>query len=213
MLYQELGQLDAAIEQMKHVMEKQSDNQDLYLFLAMFYEEKESYEDAAETLKEGLRLNPEHVQMNFRLGIVYDQMDEKKKSIKQMKKVISLEPSHVNALNYLGYTYAEMNIHLDEAETLVRTALEHKPNDGYITDSLGWVYYRRGDFVQAAAYLERAAELEPGDPIIREHLGDAYLKLDQPQKALESYRQSLLLKPENNTSVEEKIRSLMEKRL
>lgn len=213
MLYQELGQLDAAIEQIKYVMERHPDNLDLYMLLAMFYEEEERFEDAAETLKAGLRVNPEHVQMHFRLGIVYDKMDEKKKSIEQMKKVISLEPTHVNALNYLGFTYAEMNTRLDEAETLIRTALEHKPDDGYITDSLGWVFYKKGDFLQAATYLERAAELEPNDPIIQEHLGDVYLQLNRPRKALESYQKSLFLKPENNSSVEDKIKSLMEKRL
>jgi tetratricopeptide (TPR) repeat protein len=211
MLHHELGELDAAIEHIRHVKGKHPENQDLYMLLAMFYEEKEAYENAAKTLKDGLELNPEHIQMIFRLGIVYDQMGERKKSIKQLKKVLSLEPAHVNALNYLGYTYADMNIRLDEAEKLIRTALEHKPDDGYITDSLGWVYFRRGDYPQAAAYLERAVQLVPDDPIIREHLGDAYLEMKETGKAIESYRHSLSLDPENS-EIEGKIKSLMEKK-
>jgi tetratricopeptide (TPR) repeat protein len=211
MLYHELGQIDAAIDHILNVRQKHPENQDLYMLLAMFYEEKEQYENATDTLLEGIKLNPEHVQMHFRLGIVYDQMGLRKKSIRHMKQVISLEPFHVNALNYLGYTYADMNIRLDEAESLIRTALEHKPDDGYITDSLGWVYYRKGDYPQAAAYLERAAQLVPDDPIIREHLGDVYHKMKEPFKALDSYRQSLSLDP-GNAGVEEKIRFLMEKR-
>jgi tetratricopeptide (TPR) repeat protein len=162
-------------------------------------------------MEDGLELNPEHAQMRFRLGIVYDQMGERKKSIKQMKKVLALDPAHVNALNYLGYTYADMNIRLDEAEKLIRTALEHKPDDGYITDSLGWVFYQKGDYLKAVTYLERAAELVPDDPIIREHLGDVYLKLDESRKALESYRRAMSLDPENQ-GVREKIDSLMDKR-
>jgi tetratricopeptide (TPR) repeat protein len=213
MLHQELGQLAAAVDHIRQTIEKHPDKQDLYMFLAIFYEEMESYENASSALMDGLKLNPEHVQMNFRLGIVYDRIGERKKSIEQMKRVIALEPLHVNALNYLGYTYADMNIHLDEAEVLIRTALEHKPNDGYITDSLGWVYFRKGYFDKAAGYLERAAQLAPEDPVICEHLGDVYLKLDQPEKALDAYRRSLLLKPEDNTPVEEKIKTLMEKRL
>ena len=61
-----------------------------------------------------------------------------------MQKVIALDPKHANALNYLGYTYADLGRNLDEAERLVKEALKYKPNDGYITDSLGWVYYKKG---------------------------------------------------------------------
>jgi tetratricopeptide (TPR) repeat protein len=210
LLYQELGKLDDAIEQMNTVIEQQSDNQDLYMFLALFYEEKEAYENASKTFKEGLRLNEKNVQMNFRLGMVYDKMGERKKCIEQMKKVINLEPLHVNALNYLGYTYADMSIHLDEAEKMILTALKQKPDDGYITDSLGWVYYKKGDFEQAAEHLERAVQLVPDDPTIREHLGDLYNKMAQPQKALDAYRRSLMLNPENSLDIEKKIKTLLE---
>jgi tetratricopeptide (TPR) repeat protein len=108
-----------------------------------------------------------------------------------MKTVIDLDPKNANALNYLGYTYADLGIRLDEAEELVREALKYKPDDGYITDSLGWVYYQRGDYETALVHLLRAAELAPDDPVILEHVGDAYRKLDEPEKALEYYRRSL----------------------
>ncbi len=212
MLYEKLGNLDAAIDQTKALLEKHRDDQDLYMFLGMFYEEKQLYKEASQTLEDGLRLDEKQVQMNFRLGIVYDKMGDRKKSIEQMKKVIQLDPSHVNALNYLGYTYADMNTHLDEAESLIRKALEYKPNDGYITDSLGWVYYKKGDFAQAVNYLEKATTLVPDDAIIREHLGDAYLKMKQTDKALEAYRRSLLLNPEDKSAIEKKINSLLEKK-
>ncbi len=66
-----------------------------------------------------------------------------------MKKVIKLDPKDANALNYLGYTYTEMGQNLEEAERLIKKALTFKPGDGYITDSLGWVYYKTGRYKEA----------------------------------------------------------------
>lgn len=210
LLYQETGRTDLAIDHIKKVIEKDSNNSDLYLYLGMFYEEIELLAEASQTLQEGLRINPKHIQLHFRLGVVFDKLKQRDQSIEQMKAVIQLDQQHVNALNYLGYTYADMGIHLDEAEKLIVTALELKPDDGYITDSLGWVYYKKGLFDQALIYLEKAVQLVPDDPTILEHLGDVYLKLNQAQKALDLYQRSLSLKKEDTNGIESKIRSLLE---
>jgi tetratricopeptide (TPR) repeat protein len=84
-----------------------------------------------------------------------------------------------------------MGQNLDEAEQLIQQALIYKPDDGYITDSLGWVYYKKGLYQKAMECLEKAVKLVPEDPTILEHIGDTYLKLNHPRKALEYYRLSL----------------------
>ncbi len=210
LLYQETGKTDSAIEYLKQVIKDHPDNPDLYFYLGMFYEEIDSLDNASQSLQEGLRLSPENIQLNFRLGVVFDKLKERDKSIQQMKTVIHLDNKHVNALNYLGYTYADMGIKLDEAEKLILTALENKPDDGYITDSLGWVYYKKGQFEKAMNYLEKAVQLVPDDPTILEHLGDVYLKLQQSQKALDFYRRALSLKKDDKADIESKIKSLLE---
>jgi Flp pilus assembly protein TadD len=121
-----------------------------------------------------------------------------------------LDPKNANALNYLGYTYAEMGIRLDEAEALVREALKYKPDDGYIIDSLGWVYFQRGDYETALVHLRRAAELAPEDPVILEHVGDAYRKLGDPARALIFYRRSLERRNPEDSKDAEEIRKLRE---
>ena len=65
-------------------------------------------------------------------------------------------------------------MNLDEAFAMIERAVEQRPRDGYIVDSLGWAYYRLGDYESAVRYLERAVELRPDDPVINDHLGDAY---------------------------------------
>ena len=96
---------------------------------------------------------------------------------------------------YLGYIYAEKGVKLDEAEQFIKRALKVKPTSGYIVDSLGWVYFKKGHVDKALETLEKANNLVSDDPIIAEHLGDAYLKKGMKEKALEVYERSLKLDP------------------
>ncbi len=84
-----------------------------------------------------------------------------------------------------------MGVRLDEAEKLIRRALEIEPDDGFYVDSLGWVYYQRGDYRRAVEHLERAVELAGDDPTVAEHLGDAYSRAGHPTDALRIYRDAL----------------------
>jgi tetratricopeptide (TPR) repeat protein len=169
------------------------------------YEEMESYDKAVATLKKGLEVQPDSVRLHFRLGVVYDKAGDKKTCIKEMKAVIGVDPTHAEALNYLGYTYAELGTNLDEAEDLIKWAMKHKPNDGDIVDSLGWVYYKKGHYKMAVKFLEEANRLAPDDATIMEHLGDAYMKVDNPKKGLQYYRKSLEKKGEDTKALEQKI--------
>ncbi len=111
-------------------------------------------------------------------------------------------------MNYLGYTYAELGTNLDEAEDLIKRAIEHKSNDGYIIDSLGWVYYKKGFYKKAIEFLEEADRLVPDDATILEHLGDANVKVNNLKKSLQYYKKALEKKGENTKALEQKIRSV-----
>ena len=213
-LYQQQGKIREAINYLNNVIKEITNDAELMLYMGSFYEETEEFEKAEAILQEGLEVDSANTRLHFRLGVVYDKWGRKDDSIAQMKKVISLDPKNANALNYLGYTYADLGQDLDEAERLIKEALKQKPDDGYITDSLGWVYYKKGLFSKAVTFLEKAASLEPEDPIILEHLGDAYLKDNQNQKALKFYKRSLKNKGDNNdkTALEKKIEALKGKK-
>ena len=142
-------------------------------------------------MHEVVELDPESHRVHFALGALYDESKDKDKTIEYMQKAIDLNPDYAAALNYLGYTYAEMGVELDRAERLIIRALEIEPNDGFYIDSLGWVYYQKGDYPRAIEQLKKAVHLVVDDPVIIEHLGDAYLKDGKPAKALRSYRDAL----------------------
>ena len=86
-------------------------------------------------------------------------------------------------LNYLGYSWVDQGINLDEAFKMLRRAVELKPNDGYIVDSLGWAHFKLGQFPEAAQTLERAISLKPADPVLNDHLGDAYWRVNRRTEA------------------------------
>jgi Flp pilus assembly protein TadD len=138
-----------------------------------------------------ITLAPENDQYYFTLGAVYDETKDKQSCILHMTKAIELNPENAAALNYLGYTWAEQGTRLDEAEGLIRRALKIEPDDGFYVDSLGWVYYQRGDYNKAVEHLERAVELVGDDPTIVEHLGNAYEKAGRLMDAAHAYRQAL----------------------
>lgn len=208
LLYHDKGEIDRAIEVVQAALEHAPDQVDYYLYLGSFYEELERFEEALSALQEGMHRDDKNARLYFRLGVVLDKMGRKQESIDAMKQVLALTPDDAEALNYLGYTYADLGINLDEAESLIQSALALKPGDGYIADSLGWVYFKRGNYLQALKWLNKAVQLVPDDPTILEHLGDVYNMMEQGDKALEYYRQSLDKRDNGNTALEEKIRLL-----
>ena len=120
---------------------------------------------------------------------------------------LELSPDQAAVLNYLGYSWADMGHHLPEARQMIQRAAERRPNDGAITDSLGWVLFRQGDAKGAVTTLEHAAELEPEDSTINGHLGDAYFAAGRKIEAQYQWRRALTLSPtpDDATKLEAKL--------
>ncbi len=109
---------------------------------------------------------------------------------------LKLYPDQPHVLNYLGYSWVDQGINLDEGMRMIRRAVEQRPDDGYIVDSLGWAYYRLGNYDEAVKHLERAVELKPDDPTINDHLGDGYWKTGRFLEAQFQWSHAKDLKPE-----------------
>jgi tetratricopeptide (TPR) repeat protein len=125
-----------------------------------------------------------------------------------LKKALELYPDQPHVLNYLGYSWIDQGINLDEGMKMIRRAVEQRPDDGYIVDSLGWAYYRIGNLEEATKNLERAVELRPDDPTINDHLGDVYWKVGRTLEAefQWSHARDLKPEPEELTKILNKIR-------
>ena len=101
-------------------------------------------------------------------------------------------------LNYLGYSWIDRGEHLDQGMKMIDKAVELRPDDGYIVDSLGWAHYRMGDYEAAVEKLEKAIELVPEDPTINDHLGDAYWRLGRLTEARYQWRRALQFGPQED---------------
>ena len=161
----------------------------------------ERYEDAAEAYDAAVRrianVENQHWRLFYVRGIAYERVGEWPKAEADFLRALELEPDQPLVLNYLGYSWVEQERNLDEARTMIEKAVELRPDDGYIVDSLGWVAYMLGDFEEAARQLELAVELVPGDPIINDHLGDAYWQVGRLNEARFQWHRVLTLEPED----------------
>jgi len=110
-----------------------------------------------------------------------------------LMSILAKNQSSASALNFLGYSYIDRNIHMEKGEKMILDALELKPTDGYIQDSLAWVYYRKGQYQKALKVIEMALQLVPNEWVLWDHYGDILLKLNQPQDARKAYQRALVL--------------------
>ncbi len=177
-------------------------------YLAIAQREAKQIQQAVATFEEALHeaeLDQDNEIVNakfyFNYGATAEQAGLYEKAADLLRKSIALDPANAaEAYNYLGYMWADHNMHLDEAEETIKRALEIEPNNGSYLDSLGWVEFRKGKFDQALADLLRAAKnIDREDPIVFEHIGDTYLKLNRVPEALESWQKALKLDPKNKS--------------
>jgi tetratricopeptide (TPR) repeat protein len=194
-------------------LEKNPDPE-LFQALASLHERQGKLVEAISVLTDALLKRPNDEGLLFSLGAVYERKGESAKALAQMRAVLDINPENANAMNFIGFTLAEQGLELDEAERLVARALELKPDSGAFLDSLGWVYYRRGDLERAVETLERACVLAPGEPAIFEHLGDAYRRSAKRSEAQAAYRKALeALKGSPEMSEARRQRATLERKL
>ncbi|MGB0670003.1 MAG: tetratricopeptide repeat protein, partial [Rhodospirillales bacterium] len=139
---------------------------------------------------------PDHWSLYYARGITLERTKNWPAAEADFLQALEFQPEQPYVLNYLGYSWVEKGLHLDRAKEMIHRAVELRPHDGYIVDSLGWVYFQLGEFEQAAKHLEKAVELRPQDPTINDHLGDAYWRVGRFNEARFQWRRALGLDPE-----------------
>jgi tetratricopeptide (TPR) repeat protein len=131
-------------------------------------------------------------------GTSYERSNQWPKAEADFKKALELSPDQPYVLNYLAYTWVERREHLDEALKMLQTAVDARPEEGFIVDSLGWAHYQLGHYQDAVKYLERAVALSPQDPTLNDHLGDAYWRAGRHIEARFQWSRALSFKPEDD---------------
>lgn len=153
-----------------------------------------NYDKAVEVIGQSPAKN--HWSIFFQRGIANERLKKWDKAEPDFRKALELNPEQPQVLNYLGYSWVDMNRNLQEGLEMIKKAVDLRPDDGYIVDSLGWAYYRLGRFEDSVVELERAAELRAGDATINDHLGDAYWRVGRKLEATYQWKRALASEPE-----------------
>jgi tetratricopeptide (TPR) repeat protein len=176
--------------------DKQHRRLNFYVALATLYAGQDKIAKAHGVFTRAIADFPDNVETYYEYALFLHKLNDPAGAMRQMEEVLKRDPKHARALNYVGYTWAEEGRNLEEAKIYIEQAVALLPQDGFVRDSLGWVYYQLGDFPAAVRELELAVALSPDDPTIYEHLGDAYLKLNDIPMARKAYLKALELHEE-----------------
>jgi tetratricopeptide (TPR) repeat protein len=193
---------DQAVRRLRVLVAEKPDRIDAALTLADLLRGKERYGDAVSAYDTALSrvkaVDERYWPVYFGRGIVLERVKQWPKAEADMKKALELSPEQPYVLNYLGYSWIDQGLNLDAGMKMLKRATELRPDDGAITDSVGWAYYRLGQYDKAVEWLERASEQKGDDATIVEHLGDAYWHVGRFREARFQWERALNQKPDKD---------------
>ncbi|MFD1913282.1 tetratricopeptide repeat protein [Halodurantibacterium flavum] len=194
------GRVEAAIEVMEQLARARPDLPLIHIGLGDMLRREGRHAEAIPAYDRAIALIDEpsdgHWALFYSRGISHEREGNWPEAEADFRSALDLRPDQPLVLNYLGYSYVERNENLDEALGMIERAVAARPEDGFITDSLGWVLYRLGRYEEAVEHMERAVELTATDPIINDHLGDVYWAVGRRLEAEFQWRRALSFKPE-----------------
>ena len=198
-----LKRTEEAITQLKEMSAEAPRRAGAVMQLGDLLRAKKRFSEAVEAYDEAMRRLtaagiPERWLLFYSRGIALERSGQWKPSEADLLHALELKPDQPLVLNYLGYSWIDRGENLDRGLKMIEKAVELRPEDGYIVDSLGWAHYRLGDYSSAVQYLEKAIELVPEDPTINDHLGDAYWQSGRATEARFQWRRALQFGPEAN---------------
>jgi tetratricopeptide (TPR) repeat protein len=196
---------EEAIKILKGVTAEDSKDIEAVMALGNIERGRKKFADCVVTYSQGIDILPKTSDKSadkntwvyyYYRGICEERSKQWSKAEADMRKALDMQPEQPHVLNYLGYSWIDQGINLDEGMKMIKRAVDQRPDDGYIVDSLGWAYYRIGNYEDAVKNLERAIDLKPEDPTINDHLGDAYWRVGRTLEAKFQWAHARDLKPE-----------------
>ncbi len=198
----EAGEVDAGIAVLRELAAMHPGVRRVHTNLGDALRRAGRYDEATDSYDAAVKLttNPDRLSwfLHYARGMTLEREGRWDEAEADFRRALELSPGQPLVLNYLGYSLVEKQQSLDEARKMIEEAVQARPNDGYIVDSLGWVLYRQGLYEEAVERMERAVELSPTDPVINDHLGDVYWKVGRKREAEFQWRRALSLDPEED---------------
>ncbi|KAF0127015.1 MAG: Tetratricopeptide domain-containing protein [Elusimicrobia bacterium] len=191
--YSQARQPDKAVRLLEESHSRWPKNDEIAYFLALGLDDTGKTKRSLELMKKIVVSSPGYREARMQYAIVSEREGNIAAAEEQFRVILSSEPDNAVVLNYLGYSLADRGLKLDEAERFIRRAVELEPGNGAYVDSLGWVFYKKGLHAEALEKLLEASRLINADPVIWEHVGDAYSALGRAREAVSAWTVSLQL--------------------
>lgn len=173
--------------------------------LADLYRNLQHYDEAEAIYTELIAVQPQEWRLYFSRGAARERLGRFPEAVADLQHALVLYPDQADVLNYLGYFWIDRGEHMEEGLRMIQRAAELKPLSGAIIDSLGWAYFRMGDYEQALEHMEHAVELDPAEATMNDHLGDVYWRLNRRIEARFQWQRALTLEPEDAAAIQAKI--------
>jgi len=208
-----LDRTDEAKKRLERLVAEHPKDTEAILALANILRGRKDFAECANVYGKAIANVPVPEKVNWVVfyfrGICHERSKQWPLAEADLKKALELYPDQPLVLNYLGYSWIDQGVNLDQGMNMIRRAVEQRPDDGYIVDSLGWANFRIGNYDEAVKDLDRAVELKPEDPTINDHLGDAYWRVGRVLEARFqwSHAKDLKPEPEDLPKIEEKLKS------
>lgn len=173
--------------------------------LADMYRSLDQYAEAERLYSELIAGGAEEWRLYYYRASVRERLGRWPEAEADLQQALTVSPDQPEVMNFLGYTWADRGEHMQEALAMLQRAVEQRPSSAAIIDSLGWAYYRLGEYDKALEHLERAVELMPADATLNDHLGDLYWRLERYTEARFQWRRALSAEPDDPAAIEAKI--------
>jgi tetratricopeptide (TPR) repeat protein len=190
----DLGKTDEGLALARGLLANTAEDRQIWLSLGQMYVRARRWKEADDAFDKAEPLTTkkeDRTYLFFLRGELAERQKHYEPAEQYFRQALDLEPSSAMTLNYLGYMLADKGIRLKEALDMIRKAVEQEPMNGAYLDSLGWVYFKMGDYERAEDNLRQAVERDQSDPTVHDHLGDLYEKTGRIRLAAAQWELSL----------------------
>jgi tetratricopeptide (TPR) repeat protein len=190
----DLGKTDEGLTLARSLLANTPEDRTVWLAMAQIFTRLRRWKDADDALAKAGTLTTkqeDRIYLLFLKGEVAERQKHDEPAEQFFRQVLDMDPANAMTLNYLGYVLADKGIRLPEALKMIRKAVEEEPMNGAYLDSLGWVYFKMGEYELAEENLRQAVERDRSDPAVHDHLGDLYEKTGRIRLAAQQWELSL----------------------
>jgi Flp pilus assembly protein TadD len=202
----DMDSTDAAEKTYKDALVLFPKDADIWSFYGSSLQGREAFEEAVSSFKKALSLDPANTNALTSLPVIYERLEMFAQCDSLYEAALKHLPDNDLILNNFSYSLSERDLQLERALEMAKKAVSKRPKNAAYLDTIGWIYYKLGDYVKAEKYIKESVELRQNSAVVLDHLGDVYFKMGNQSEAQKYWLKSLEL--DKNNKVVEKLKEI-----